>query len=289
MVLAAGIGAAVFAEHMAGRDPLRCKERGHPTQAAGNSPRTASGTVEAVYQAPDCSIPKTDKEDDLCQQRRMAHAAEESACIARWQYWVSLFGLGGLLGTIVYSARSARAAAEAAEAATQSSIALVSTERANLRIIIKSQNIEQSIRWILSDPTLNLGAGAGLSINYAFKNYGRTPAFIKEITGEIVRSGEGLPPRPRYAPSGLYAPFEGALAADESTNGISAGQDALLTADDVKAVDEGHRSIWFYGRVVYDDVFRTQHEYRFLYRCIGPWNFFGPHHDKEYEQYTQNS
>ena len=119
-VVAVGISAIVVAEHLAGRDPLRCHERNYAAQPRTNGPKISSGTVETPYEAPNCAEPKDDKQDDLCQQRRMAQAADEAACIARWQFWISLFGLGGLLGTVVYAAKSARAASQAARETARS-------------------------------------------------------------------------------------------------------------------------------------------------------------------------
>jgi hypothetical protein len=185
MVLAAGIGAAVLAEHLAGRDPLRCKEREHPTQAPGRAPNTfapSAGAVETAYQTPDCSEPRTEKEDELCQQRRAASAAVESACISRWQFWVSLFGLGGLIGTIVYSARSARAASEAAVQMA--------------REVDVQMRVEQPLLFIrnMTPHRLSLSHGA---IRFVIENAGRTPAVLHSIC-TACEVGTKRPDQPIY-------------------------------------------------------------------------------------------
>ena len=169
---------------MAGRDPLRCKENGSLAQANSGTRRSGSPDVsgsEPAYQTPNCAVPKNDKQDELCQQWRAARAADEAACVARWQFWISLAAFGGLLATVAYTAQSARAAAAAASAIAQSERAFVKMSHASPGVTF--------------DEAAEMGA-----VKIHLKNYGRTPADVLGVClGRFVAAkGEAIPAKPAY-------------------------------------------------------------------------------------------
>lgn len=65
----------------------------------------------------DCSNPKNVGEADLCEQRRMANAAENTLFWIRWQTWVGFLGIAGLVTSILYTRKAAVGAIKAAKAA----------------------------------------------------------------------------------------------------------------------------------------------------------------------------
>ena len=67
----------------------------------------------------DCAAPADHVIADLCEQHRMADAAEHAVAWQRAQFWLSLFGTFGLVVTILYTAKATRAAADAATASGQ--------------------------------------------------------------------------------------------------------------------------------------------------------------------------
>jgi hypothetical protein len=105
---------------------------------------------------------------------------------------------------------SARAADESAKAA-------VATERARFYIVIQGHNIDlllQTLGRYPNSPTMPLSFEP--TIQYAFKNYGKTPGIIREVShGLQVHSG---PPDPVYTVS-KHLFIENTIAAGQETEG----------------------------------------------------------------------
>lgn len=79
-------------------------------------PASAVPPTSALGFRPACVKPADHDEADLCEQIRMADAAEGSLFWLKAQFWLGLVGAAGLLLTLYYTAKSARAAADAANA-----------------------------------------------------------------------------------------------------------------------------------------------------------------------------
>lgn len=77
----------------------------------------AEGTVETDWNSPKCGQPKSHDEADLCEQRRMAKAAEDSVLLSKIQIILGVTGAALLFWTLYYSRRATVATAHAAEAA----------------------------------------------------------------------------------------------------------------------------------------------------------------------------
>lgn len=209
-VAAIAIGAVVFAEYLAGRDPLRCYERQRSAQPAAYSQTPAA---VATYQAPNCAVPQDDKQDDLCPQRRMAEAAEESACIARWQFWISMFGLGGLIATVVYAAQNARAATSAAIASAESAEvaekSLAATQRpwvsVKLEIAsdLKFRNNEGVIECVLHLSNTGLSPAANIEIRAKLC----APASVRRVIEEMSQEARQKAAARRQVPLGRMVGF----------------------------------------------------------------------------------
>ena len=231
-VAIAVIGAAVVADKLAGRDPLHCEERQHATRYAYSAPDR--GAVDPAYQRPDCNAPKNEKEADLCAQRRMAYAAEQAECIARWQAWLSAFRLGGLLLTIIYAARSSRAATKAAREA--------------VRAVDVQVRVEQPLVFITkTKPQRSMLGGKG-SVRYTVENIGNTPAVLHKVSVACeVRSA--IPTHPVYVPE---------MPADETVlkkgdSWSSAAQ--VIGANGIEVALDGELPVFLWGYVLYEDVF----------------------------------
>jgi hypothetical protein len=46
-----------------------------------------------------------------------------------------------------------------------------------------------------------------------------------------------------------------------------------LTVWQAKSVVRAHSYVWFYGRIIYEDIFGVKHEHRFLWRYGGAHGF----------------
>jgi len=221
-----------------------------------------------------------------CEQWRAMRAAEDQAGVVRKQPWVALFGFVGLLGTILYAHLSAHATAEAARQTALSVTTVATSERAILHIIVEAQNIQMLIGNLAAgahnEPTIR---GGMLQVRYSIKNYGRTPAFIKEITAELDHLSR--PPEAiRYLPTHIYVPHEHFLSGDKSTpltDCCLLGGIDLAAAQSIKG---GQSYIFFYGHVVYDDIFGAEHEHRFFWGYRGAMELFGPWNEKDFNKNT---
>jgi hypothetical protein len=160
------------------------------------------------YASPNCESPKSAEEANFCEQRRSAAAAEqqaiwgrEQALWARTQTWLSagqvvlgIVGLVAVVVTLIYTARAAKAATEAAQSAAMSAAVAVNAERPYVFIEdIELKPIPLPHGKDRTDP------GDLFSVTFIFKNYGRTPAFVRRIGwGFEVSDGKSLPTKPEY-------------------------------------------------------------------------------------------
>jgi hypothetical protein len=126
-----------------------------------------------------------------------------------------------------------------------------------------------------------------LYITYCFKNYGKTPAIINDISHGIEISF--APPDPHYTVSDLI-PRETVIApsgtTDTQTCTISTN---LSTVKDAMPLSTGESYIWFYGRIDYKDVFGSMGQtHRFFFRYIdtGKGFRFQPYDYKHYNKST---
>jgi len=185
--VAAALALIVFgwtiATLVAGGDPYGCRDTNNKqTEAQGYKlPRTRvvpnfDGTV---YHTPNCHRPKSRDEDDLCQQMRMAEAAEEASCITYVQSWVNVLGLMTLLLAVYFAARAAKYAKSAADAANDmnqiTGRALIAQQRAWLKIT----NVEAHL---VAHDKFNVG----LKVVIITENTGNNPALEVFAFGDDV-------------------------------------------------------------------------------------------------------
>ena len=160
----------------------------------------------------------------------------------------------------------------AAEAAKRSADALVVAEQAQLLTVFGISNVAH----VLTELSAYVPATPDATppkervyVQYALKNYGRTPAVLKEISHEI-RHLERLPDELKYVPIPAM-PKELAIVAGASTENLQVNLAVPLTVEAAASIRTGDSYLWLYGRVVYDDAFGREREHRFLYRYrIGP-------------------
>lgn len=125
-----------------------------------------------------CSSPKNHDEADLCEQRRMAKAAEEAVTVATNQYWVALAALLGLVLTLAANAYAAVAAAHSADAAVESAKIARNGQRPyfrpqnaelkNWQKAIQEHNELQMLEvWMSIE---NVGSGVGFLESYGMAN-----------------------------------------------------------------------------------------------------------------------
>ena len=104
-----------------------------------------------------------------------------------------------------------------------------------------------------------------ISITYGFTNEGKTPAIIREISyGAIV--AENLPREREYSQV-LHLPTH-LLGAGKSTNSLEYDEFQMTPAVADSIVDL-KATFWFYGNIIYDDMFRRQKTLDFVFHASG--------------------
>lgn len=173
-----------------------------------------------------------------------------------------------------------------ARAADDSAKAAVAAERARFYIVIKKHNLNDILKAIgryPNSPTMPL-APHSPSIEYAFKNYGKTPGIISEVShGLEVHPG---PPDPVYIVSD-HLFIENMIAAGDETEPQKFDAPILFhTVADGLPIITDQKHFWFYGRFDYEDVFGNPQVHRWLMRYVrmGTGWGFQPYDHKHYSK-----
>jgi hypothetical protein len=117
-----------------------------------------------------CDSPKDNEHADLCQQWRVAQAADS-------QFWLNLLGLVLLAGTLVFTAIAARAARDAAKEASRTATTAAQGNTQSRNLFVAEQR-----PWIEIDTVGFAGElrfdekGVGLSFQLRVESTGRSPA-----------------------------------------------------------------------------------------------------------------
>ena len=165
-------------------------------------------------------------------------------------------------------------AKESSEAAKLNAEAVIETERArifvhigtdNAFMVLRAANIEAAV----ADEPDTFKMSNSVFVEYRLKNYGRTPAIIKEISHQLICAPK-LEKMRRYTPI-LPLPIDHILGGDQKTpqNRLSCRLDRALTIGDAKQIQRLDSALWFYGYVSYDDTFGWGRELRYVFHYDG--------------------
>jgi hypothetical protein len=192
--------------------------------------------------------------------------------IAWWQDPVAVFTLGlvfiGLLQACIFYGqmrlirKSLAPAKEAAEAAKLNAEAVIDAERAYLFIEIGLHNIPEmnSVLFEIDGP--DDGTKFPIYLSYTFKNFGRTPAILREISYGTAVAPE-LPQMRTYVPV-IHLPCR-VLAADKPTPPLPVDDLPVITRAVAKSIRDTENTFWFYGEVIYDDMFGWRRTFNFVW------------------------
>jgi hypothetical protein len=178
---------------------------------------------------------------------------------------------GQTIASLAIAARNATAAQNAATAAKASADAFMTAEKAHLITEIKASTVAK----ILEDNIVYVGSPDKFenevdspSLGYHFINIGRTPAIIKELSNHLVF--KPFSPDPDLT---WYSIREQGIERPVVLPGKESSIFACLMLDTMtlgKCVEFQKRKagFWFYGYVIFDDVFGREHQWRwrFAYR-----------------------
>ena len=146
-------------------------------------------------------------------------------------------------------------------------IAAGATEQARLYVVV-----EADLDWLVGyakqqqrdhQPTEILTRSFGFK--YKFRNYGKTPAIIKNFSIGTKLSFE--PFDPVYAMM-LEAFSENMIAAGDTTESKSFVVSPPITIGQGANIAANNGALWIYGYIEYEDVFGSAHTHRFYFRTI---------------------
>ncbi|WP_080507378.1 hypothetical protein [Rhodopseudomonas palustris] len=214
-------------------------------------------SVETAWDEPNCKTPKSHDEADLCQQIRVADAADVTLSYSRWQIALSVATVLGLALTVLYARNSTRAAIVAAKAANSSAVvaeeAFRRLERPYLYIKITETTLLRQTASYKAPP----------GIQYQLWNHGKLPAILHSISIGLLNSPE--------------FPLKSTMATTEPTYEIiwpgSAAKDfRFIRVCDAPVGDhfQGARAtnLVLYGILEYDDPTGARHTDSFLMRGL---------------------
>ncbi len=161
----------------------------------------------------------------------------------------------------------------AANAAKSAAEALPNVERAYLFLASEFRHSQK--------PNAIPGTGDIIEAQFAFKNYGKTPAILTRIEAE-VRTVTALPTELRERaveiPPGLV------IGSGEATPYFTARN--LIVADDLPKIRTRERLVIFVGMVEYRDIFGKLHKTGFCVDRDPLGNSFGPSPTQILNYYT---
>jgi hypothetical protein len=210
-------------------------------------------------------------------------------CIATgflWRATLKLWKAGEK--QIAIAQKSADAAKESADAAKKSSDAAIAAEQARFFVVIDSHIIGDVVNAVISnaDPIMSIvGPETPPSILYRFRNYGKTPGIIKEISMGMIISTD--PVDPVYSVT-IRSFREHMIAAGDSTEADRFTSKHLLDISQASAIKKMEARLWYFGRIDFDDVFGAPHTHRFYFRTV-IWEGSCILQSYDYKHYNQSS
>ena len=233
-------------------------------------PVTPSEPAESVASPeiyePDCDHPDSREEADLCAQRRMANAAEDtikwirlSVDWAERQYYATIGEIIALVVTILVAALAVGAAFRANRIAGQSA-------KRQLRAYAGTK-----------DARITMTDEGELSYRVRYKNYGQTPAF-----NLIVRTSCTATPLPLNIPltsdtiadqdKSVGILWPGEPVQNTGTLFVPGTQTpGRFTPEYREDIAAGRAAIFLHGDITYLDIFRKPRKTIFRLMYTGPW------------------
>jgi hypothetical protein len=178
-------------------------------------------------------------------------------------------------------------------AARRSEDHLKTSERAYVFMEVETSDIVGRIEALLfeSPETIRTLTGIPLTVQYRAKNYGKTPAIIRRVFSRI-RVSKWPDSEPQIG--GIYWPPEDGIfnqvVGPSNTTELFIAKRRFTAADahlvSCSAGEEPQATVWFFGQILYDDIFGQPHDHRFLWRYDWIKNTFDPYRYKNYSDST---
>jgi hypothetical protein len=177
---------------------------------------------------------------------RATQAPETQARTAPWQTVFAVVGAIFLGWTLYETRRTATAAQKSAEA-------ISNVERAYLYLTNAVALFNDAHPHPDNPPPI-----PNRSIVYQFHNYGKTPAILRTMS--VKAEIRDIPPTRREIELLPAGKLIGTIVVSAGEESIKPGYGFLLSNDHFDAVIANSKSLYFYGRVGYLDIFGSRHE-----------------------------
>jgi hypothetical protein len=281
-----GKGSAQDNASPAAQQPQKQESGAQPAAPNQDKPEQAA---EPDHYKVKCDRPKDHDAADLCEQRRMAKAAEDAVWWAEFQTKLGIAGFVSVLCSLVFTGWAAFAAGEAAKAAKASTEisreALISTERA-FAFMERINSTPVQANFIDSYTV------SEWHLQPQWRNTGKT-ATVRAVNCINVWNGpSGIADGPE-AEAFTYPDYGSAEAIMLAPGAEMHGLLIKIPVDQLREVRAETRRIFVWGWIEYDDVFAETARHRsqfcmklevigdpaqkgepFKYRLHGPFNGF---------------
>ena len=240
--------------------PAQQPSQQQPTGAPPAAVRQPILQVEP-YKA-DCENPKDHDAADLCEQQRMAKAAEEAVWWARLQTWLGGFGFAAVVLTLIFSGI---AAISSSRQVRLSRHALVDTDRA---FVFPKQTIWKAVRTAKSDKI------ESWRIAVEWENLGNTPTrYLRWHVNYSIRD-DVLSEDFDFPNGNMDPPIPLVIAPGRTLE----SSELPITLEQMEAILDGRSHLYVWGWAEYDDVFeRTpRHRTEFCHKWLLGGNVRNP-------------
>jgi hypothetical protein len=215
---------------------------------------------------------REDEQKHRDNETRLSQSADQLARSTRGLYLVGIAQIVLVAALLLFIFLSFRNAKKAADAAKVNAEALMDAERARIFVMIE-QDTADAIRAATKHANSPEKDGdtldGSVGLYYGLKNYGKTPAIIREISQHLVLMPE-LAKEREYSPKDPL-PIEQLLGPGEQTprGTLVCSLDRKVTVGEAKEILALKNALWFYGYVAYDDTFGFWRELRYVFRYDG--------------------
>lgn len=244
-------------------------------QTTTTPPSVNQSSSASNYYEVDCKRPDNHDAADLCEQRRMAQAAEDLVWWAKVQALIGLLGFGGLLVTLVFTGWGTRAASKQVGLSRES---LVLTDRA----FVYPVKAVQSPHF---DDDKARQRVTNWSIGVEWKNSGNTPTMYlhlminKEVRATPLPDDFSFPDVATSENTYVLIPPGGTIELVLLPIGM----------EEVESIISGNQMLFIWGWAEYDDIFKgtRRHRTEFCFRQTlggdprkkdGFWGRYHVHH-----------
>ena len=265
-----------------------------PAQTQQQQPAPAPPSViqqpvsQPAHYTADCQRPKDHEEADLCEQRRQAQAAEDSVWWAKAQTFLGVFGAALVILSLFFTGWAAIAASRAAKAAEAAVHQEDEREGPFIYPVVVNNPYRDAFatRLRYDNPASPWGPYKA-AIGFQLKNFGRSPALLQFVMGELVH----LPAVPVELPFTSTIDTRVAPVLEPGTSTPRVYQADLRTPLDKDAAGEiiANKSfLFFIGRINFVSVNGIGYDQKFCLAYDHASASFisrGPHHNKRSRVY----